>query len=337
MRIVLWLFMTLVLVSPLPGEDNPSRRPIPDPTSLASSNSLSLFVVSARPEKAGLRQLFKTALNGTDSQGGPASMGSLMSDVISRQNQQNLIMAALPLQWVRVDQPDSQGRLRTLTVLSVSGWQGMQALFYQGMLAGKVLETRRHRGEVIVLRPGWQNPEDLMVMARSQGSFVNCATPELARQTIDRLLDRPSPPGHGPLWDAYAGLCKTRDIYGAAVNRNGSLLRLISWAGRSITARIRREVGAQNFDRIVATVRVATLEAEVISDDQIDLELRFSTATPSQIDDLKMVWLTAQHELKSLDRLSQFRATPLPSGLLVNLSITGFRGDVSRFLGTLSL
>ena len=337
MRIFLRLLITLVLASPLLSEENPSRRTIPDPTWLAPSNSLSLFVVSARPEKAGLRQLFKTALSGTDSQDGQASLGSLMSDVISRQNQQNLIMAALPLQWVRIDQPDAQGRLRTLTILSVSGWQGIQALFYQGMLAGKVLETRRHRGEVIVLRPGWQNPEATMVMARSQGSFTNCATPDLAGQTIDRLLDRPSPSGRGPLWEAYAGLSKTKDIYGAAVNRNGSLLRLISWAGRGISARIRRDVGAPNFDRIVATVSLATLEAEVISDDQIDLELRFTTITPAQIDDLNLVWQAAQRELKSLDRLSQFRTTPLPSGLLVNLSITGFRGDVGRFLGTLSL
>lgn len=145
MRIFLLLLITLALASPLLSEENPSRRPIPDPTWLAPSNSLSLFVVSARPEKSGLRQLFKTALSGT----------SLMSAVISRQNQQNLIMASLPLQWVRIDQPDAQGRLRTLTVLSVSGWQGMQA----------------------------------------QGSFINCATPDLARQTIDRLLDRPSPSG----------------------------------------------------------------------------------------------------------------------------------------------
>lgn len=334
MPFVLICALWLMLMGPAPAQSS-----LPDPVFLGQGSSVSITVVRARPDDPGFRQLFRTALAGARSERGDHSMASALSGVLSQESQLSMVQAALPLQFVRVEQP-GEDRLRTTSAITVTGWRGLQSLVYNTLVTppdGGKPEVRHHRGEEIVLRPGWRDSRGPRVVARVRGTFLNCSTPDLARQAIDGLLSPPARPPQGPLWDAYSGLNPSRDVYGALLNRNGSLRQMLTWACGDELEPVRRKVGAEQFERVTSSVTTVAWEGEVVSDDRIDLDLSFTTAHPGQVAELSQVWEEIRQVLKGKGRLADYKLVRTPSGARVHLSLIGFREAVGDFLGTLKL
>ncbi len=312
--------------------------PLPDPTLLGQDDSVAILVVRARAEDSGFRQLFNTALEGARTQSGGSSMASALSGILSQKSQEALVNAALPLQWVRVDHPGPV--ITSTSAVTVSGWRGLQGLVHESLSStpdGHKFELRRYRGEEIVLRPGWRSSPGPRVLTRVKGSFINCSTPDLARRAIDRLLD-PSPrPPQGPLWVAYARLQGNQDVFGALVNQGGSLEHLLKWAGGGEFQKVRARLGPDRFDAALATVRLASWEADVVSDDRIDLELRLDLTSSSDVPEVSRIWEEIRLVLKARGRLADYSLTPLDSGVKVNVSLVGFQDGVRGALATMKL
>ncbi len=317
----------------------PAQSSLPDPACLGQGSSVSITVVRARPDDPGFRQLFRTALAGARSQQGEHSMASALSGILSQESQLSMVQAALPLQFVRVEQA-GEDRIRATSAITVTGWRGLQSVVYNTLVTppdGGKPEVRGHRGEEIVLRPGWRDSRGPRVVARVRGTFLNCSTPDLARQAIDGLLSPPAKRPQGPLWDAYARLNPSRDVYGALLNRNGSLGQMLTWACGDELEPVRRKVGVEQFERVTSSVTTVAWEGEVVSDDRIDLDLSFTTAHPGQVAELSQVWEEICQVLKGKGRLGDYKLVRTPSGAQVHLSLIGFREAVGRFLGTLKL
>lgn len=328
----------LCLLLWLAGRGSAQGIPLPDPTLLGQDDSVAILVVKARPEDLGIRQLLNTALAGARSQTGGSSMASALTGILSQKSQQALLRAALPLQWVRVDQPGKV--ITSTTAVTVTGWRGLQGLVYESLTGtpdGHRFELRQYRGEEIVLRPGWKVSKGPRVLARVKGSFINCTNPELARHAIDRFLDPSPAPPRGPLWDAYKQLRCDKDAWGALLNRDGSVEHLLRWAGGREFDRVRDSIGAERFERAVATVRSAAWEADVVSDDRIDLDLRLDTVSPGDVPEAARVWEEIRQVLKASGRLADYSLTCLDSGVQVHVSLVGFRSGVRGALSKMKL
>jgi len=311
---------------------------LPEPLWLGRSDHLSIMVARLRAEKPGLRQLILTAMAGDGQSSSGPSMATVLDGVLSQRSRQSIVLAALPLQWVRLDRADTRGRLLPVTALTLTGWKGLQSLAYNSMVLGDPsVKIHHHRGEAIYLRPGWQNPEEARVMTRARGTFLNCANLDLAREASDRLASPPSKKPSGPLWQTLATVSSEKDLYGAVINRQGVLLKLVLWAGGGVAGRVRDRFGPERFDRTASLVSQVTWEAEVVSDDRLELDLRFQTAGSQGVGELEQLWSEARQELSQEHRLGSLETSPLPGGIRVQLSVVGFRRYVAGFLESLRL
>lgn len=315
------------------------ERELPDPVLMGQSDSLAIFVVRARAEDSGFRQMLSTALRG--SQGASSgSLAGLMNTFLSLRSQEELVVSALPLQWVRVDRLGPDGKLLSNVAITLKGWRGFQALVYNALTAGpdgKPFEIRKYDGEDIILRTGWQNPLTRMVMARVRGTFLNCSTPDEARYLIDRLGGKDQHPLTGPLWDTYAAMPHDQDVYGAIVNRDGSLLKVMDWINARDTNLVRKAVGPERLNRVADLIHTAWFQADVVSDDRIDIEVRFMTAGKAQAEEVGAVVEDAREVLETGGRMGDFYLTTLPDGLKVGFSMIGFREFVKIYLGTVRI
>lgn len=332
-----FLKLLLVLGLLLPGR---AQETLPDPSTFGRSDSLAIFVVRARSEDNGFRQMLATAINGAQAQKGAPSLASFLSSFLSLRSQEEMLLAALPLQWVRVDSVGPDGRLLSNVAITLAGWRGFQTLIYNALTAGpegKPYDKRLHQGEEIVLRDGWQSPGARLVLARVKGTFLNCSTPDQARYQIDRLLGKDHSPLQGPLWQAYSQLAQDKDAFGVIVNRSGSLLKVLEWVNRADTQRVREKLGSERFERAAELVESASWEADVVSDDRIDIEVRFATAGRPQAEELALLLEEAREVLDQEGRMGDFYLTMTPEGVKIGFAMVGFHDLVSRYLGTVRI
>lgn len=312
---------------------------LPEPRLMGQSDSLSLVVVRARSEDAGFRQMLSTALQGA--QKSPSgSLAGLLSSFLSLRSQEEMVLSALPLQWVRVDRVGPDGKLLSNVAVTLKGWRGFQSLLYNALADGpdgKPYETRSYGGEEIVLRSGWQNPANRMVLSRVHGTFLNCPSPDEARYLIDRLSGKDQHALSGPLWLLWQHTPQDQDACGAIVNQQGMLQKTLDWVNPLDTARVREAVGAERLEQAIGLVQSVWWQADVVSDDQIDIVVRFQTAGKEQAEQVGAVVEQAREVLEAGGRMGDFYLTIQPDGLKVGFSMLGFRDRVGRFLGTVRI
>lgn len=329
--------LILVLLLALAGQAQVPE--LPDPILLGQSDSIAIFVARARAEDTGFRKMLATGIAGV--QGSDSgSLAAMLSGFLSLRSQEQMIVSALPLQWVRVDRMGADGKLVSNVAITLKGWRGFQSLLYNHLTDGpdgKPFETRSYGGEDIVLRTGWEKPSTRMVLARVQGTFLNCATPDDARYLIDRLGGQDQHELSGTLWQAYAGMPHDQDAYGAIVNRDGALLKVMFWINAAVTAEVRNSVGRERMDRVAALVRTVTWQADVVSDDRIDIQARFTTDGRAQTEEVAALVEDVREVLEAGGRMGEFYLTTQPDGLKAGFSMIGFRDTVSRYLSTVRI
>lgn len=339
-RLLLVIVLLGALALPAAGVEPPRRVQFPNPEQFLERESICLAVLQARPQDQGFRGLLAhvwKALNGRSSFTLPP-LYTLMLQAMGAGQEQEALLSFLPVQLIRVDRLGADGRPEPTFAVTVSGWPGLQGLFYSSLTAapnGTPFPTRRHRGETLVLRPGWEDPTRSQVLSRVNGTFLSCPTPDRARSLIENLAGPRSSPPQTALLYAAQRLDRSQDTYGVLVNRDGSLLTFLDWLNEVDMERVRQEVGKGEVDAAAARVRWMTWEGDVVSDDQVDLRVKFETDTPAGAEQAAEVLRKARGVMAKYNRAGHFQVGASGSRVDVLFSMIGFRSAVQSYVNSL--
>lgn len=320
------------------GAQEAPRTGFPAPESLLERDSIAVAVLRARADDAGFQALLANAWRTLKSRSAftlPPALLFTLSAMGNGQDEDGLL-SFLPAQIVRVDRLGPQGPEPTFA-FTVSGWQGLQGLFFSALAApgGKALPTREHRGQTIVLREGWEDPRKARVLSRVKGTFVSCPTPDRARGVIDLLSKPRSAPPQTSLLYAFQRLDASKDTYGALVNEKGSLMKFVEWTNEVDVERVRQEVGAAELDAAAAHARWMTWEGDVVSDDQVDLRVKFEADTADGAQQIADVLMKARTVLAKYNRAGHFQVGATGKQVDLYFSMIGFRQAVQAYVQNL--
>lgn len=309
-----------------------ARADLPDPRRMLDSGAVSLGVVRALPDDEAVRDLIKTAWAAV--QGRPAVKGSflsLLTGFLSSSTQEDMLLQLLPLQGVRIDGFDEQGRDRASFMLTAQGWRGLQTMYYNSLLNGpdgQPYPTEQVGAETVTVRvkPG-QTREEATVMARVGGTFYSFANLATAR----RLLGG-SPAVSGPLAAAWKRVDTSGDTFGAVINQNGSLGRFLAWINKRDYGRVRDVLGEEELTRALAGVRTMTWQGNMESSDAMLFQLRFQTASADAAEALESALSRARATLAEIGRVNDLQVTSLDTDVLVKVEMIGYRKMLTDYL-----
>ena len=305
---------------------------LPSPQVLMDSRAVSLGVVIARPEDNGFKQLFKTAWAAVQKRpGGGGGVIDMISGFLSKTAQENMLLGFLPFQMVRIDHFDEKGRDKASFMVTLSGWPGLQGLFYGTLLNGPdgtPYPTERVGNETVVVRPRPGQPkEDAGVVARVAGTFYSFAD----LTTAHRILEKKQ--GVNPeLMANLAGLNQDLDTYGVLLNRQDSLMRFLEWVNRRDFEVVRAAVGPDKLVNLFKHVDLVTWQGDLISDDRMDMQVRFRTDSPEQAEIMEEVLSTARTALAERGRTGDLQMTTVDNDVLVDIQFTGYRKMLTDYL-----
>lgn len=298
---------------------------------LLDSKTVSLGVVHARPDDEGFKSLFNTAWDSIKTRtGGSGSALDLVSNFLGRSST-NILMQFLPFQMVRIDHFDEQGHDKASFMLTLSGFQGLQGIFYSGLLNGpdgKPYETEKIGKEVVVIRakPG-QKREEALVVTRVQGTFYGFADLE----TAHRVLEKKTTPN--PDLAKNLGLVnQDQDTYGVLLNRQNSVLRFFEWANRRDFEAIKTAIGEEKLNKLFEHVTLVTWTGDLISDDRMDMQVRWRTDTPESCEALEDALSTARKTLAERGRTGEIRLTTVDTEVLLDIQFTGYRKMLQDYI-----
>lgn len=318
----------------------PKSANFPAPESFLERDSIAVAVLRVRAEDAGFRALLANAWQQLRSRSAFTLPPALLFTLNAMGNGQEKegLLSFLPAQMVRVDRLGAEGVPEPTFAFTVSGWQGLQGLFFSALASGsdgQPLPTRQHRGQTIVLREGWEDPSQSRVLSRVKGTFLSCPTPDRARTLIDRMGKPSSAPPQTSLLYAFQRLDATKDTYGALVNEKGSLMRFLVWLNEVDMERIATEVGREEIDAAAAHARWMTWEGDVVSDDQVDLRVKFEADTPDGARQIADVLMKGRGVLARYNRAGHFQVGATGRQVDVFFSMIGFRQAVQAYVQTL--
>jgi hypothetical protein len=339
---VLWLLlvalaMLLMLTRPARAADSPTHLEIPQPWVFLNPDSISFAVVHARPDDEGVRALLDTAWNGLKSSNSPATSGfmGILLRVIQG-DRSNALLSFLPLQMVRVDSLDPETGLPHPTLaVTVSGWGGLQTPLYAVMSRdkdGKAYPTRDLEDATLVLREGWQDPTRSHVLTRVKGTWVSFPSVEKAERAVKALANPNPVRPKGELVDLLGTLDTERDTYGVLLNRQGSLLKFLSWLNKGEVERATAVVGQERMDRVVSKVSSMTWEGDLRSDDEMNFQLRFHTESPEARKELNALMKDVREVLNGLGRAGEMKTTGIGNELHVDFTMVGYRAMVADYI-----
>jgi hypothetical protein len=305
---------------------------LPEPSVLLDSKAVSLGVVHARPDDTGFKELFKTAWGAVQKRpGGTGNVIDMIGGFLSRTAQENMLLGFLPFRMVRIDHFDEKGRDRASFMVTLSGWPGLQGLFFATLLNGpdgKPYPTERVGNEVVVIRvrPG-QAREDAGVVARVGGTFYSFADLEIARRILENKQ------GVNPELSAnLAALNQEMDTYGVLLNRQNSLLRFLEWVNRRDFEVAKASVGGEKMVNLFDHVELVTWQGDLISDDRMDMQVRFRTDSPEQAEAMEEVLSTVRQALAEKGRTGDLQMTTVENDVLVDIQFTGYRKMLTDYL-----
>ena len=305
---------------------------LPAPTVLLDSRAVSIGVVHARPEDAGFQQLFKTAWGAMrQRKGGGGSFLDLLSTFLSHSTQESMLLGMLPFQGVRIDHFDEKGHDRASFMVTLSGFQGLQGLFYNTLLRGPdgaSYPTERIGKDTLVIRPKPGQPkEEAPAVARVDGTFYSFADQE----TAHRILEHKQ--GQNPdLTRIFQQLDQQQDTYGVLLNRQDSLYRFFNWVNRRDFESVRQAVGEEKLLNCFRHVEYCTWQGDLISDDRMDMQVRFRADSIENAEVLENVLTTARQALAAQGRMGETQMATVDQDVLVSLQFTGYRKMLTDYL-----
>jgi hypothetical protein len=309
------------------GEPN-----LPSPTVLLDSRAVSIGVVHARPDDSGFQQLFKTAWGAMRlRKGGGGSFLDLLSGFLSHSTQESMLLGLLPFQGVRIDHFDDKGRDRASFMVTLAGFQGLQSLFYNTLLRapdGKTYPTVQIGRETLVIRPKPGQPqEEAGSVARVQGTFYSFADQETARRILEKKQGQ-----NAELSRIFQLLDQQQDTYGVLLNRQDSLYRFFDWVNRRDFENVRVAVGEEKLLNCFRHVDYCTWQGDLISDDRMDMQVKFRADSPQNAEVLEEVLTTARQALALQGRMGDLQMTTIDQEVLLSLQFTGYRKMLTDYL-----
>lgn len=325
--LALMLTAAVGAVPPPKGTD-----PMPPISIMLDAKTVSLGVVHARPDDEGFKSLFGTAWEALKSRtGGSGSALDLVASFLGR-SATNMLIQFLPFQFVRIDHFDDQGRDKPSYMVTLSGFQGLQGIFYGTLLTGpdgKPFETEKIGKETVVIRakPG-QKREEALVLARVNGTFYGFADLETAHRVLEKKT------AANPDLTKTLGLVnQEQDTYGVLLNRQNSVLRFFEWANRRDFEAIKTSIGEEKLNKLFEHVTLVTWTGDLISDDRMDMQVRWRTDSAESSEALEEALSVARKTLADRGRTGEIRLTTVDTEVLLDIQFTGYRKMLQDFLG----
>jgi len=327
--------LLVLLVSAVAWADPPKPPPaadkMPPITMLLDAKTVSVGVVHARPEDEGFKSLFATAWDSIKTRtGGSGSALDMISSFLGRSTT-NILLQLLPFQMVRIDHFDDKGNDKPSFMVTMSGFQGLQGIFYAGLLNdkdGKPYETERIGKETVVIRAKpEQKREEAMVLARVDGSFYGFADLETAHRVLEKKAT-PNP----ELTKTLALVNQDQDTYGVLLNRQNSVLRFFEWVNRRDFEGVKVAVGEEKLNKLFEHVTLVTWQGDLISDDRMDMQVRWRTDAPEMAEQLEDVLSVARKALADRGRTGEIRITTVDTEVLLDIQFTGYRKMLQDYI-----
>jgi len=337
-RLSAWLGLFILALSTTAlSEGSQSRLAIPEPAIFVGPDSVSFLVVRATPEDEGFRALFDTAwksLSGARGGGNnwiyQAILGKLQGE------DSNAFSALLPAQFVRVDAlPEGATEPHPTTVTTVSGWPGLQSIWYlaQGKGTDGAFPTEELGGDAtLILRDGHDDPTRGRVLTRLDGSIASFPTVKSARYAVTRYAKNDTSSANPRMQSLLEGLDPTKDTYGVLINERGSALRMLRWLNKYDVSRAEQELGEERARKVFDQILSLTWEGDLVSDDEMKLLLKFQTASPDARKEVAAMLKDVREVLAGYGRAGKMEITGLDNELFVNFELTGYKQMLTNYI-----
>ena len=319
------------------AETSSSRLQIPDPALFLTPDTVSFTVIRVMPEDEGFKSLFDTAWKAVSGVKGAGS--NFLYRAILRKIQggeSNAFHALLPAQFVRVDSlPKGSLNPTPTTATTVSGWPGLQQLWYLGQSNGDdgtPFETEDLENSTLIFRDGWKDPTRARILTNLDGTIVTFPTPEKARYTAERHAKGQTGSPTKQFNELLSSIDRNRDTYGVVVNRRGSMLKLFRWLNKSDVAVAEQAVGKEKMDSILREVQSMTWEGDLVSDNEVKLVLKFQTTSPQARKNLASMFKDVRKVLNQYGRVGRLQATGKGNDLYMNVRMLGHREMLVNYI-----
>jgi hypothetical protein len=311
------------------AEGSRSRLEIPNPAIFISPDAVSFLVVRATPEDQGFQSLFDTAwesMNGAKGGGNnwiyKAILGKLQGE------DTNAFSALLPAQFVRIDAlPEDATDPYPTTVTTVSGWPGLQSIWYLAQSKGPDgnFPVEELSDATLILRDGHEDPSRGRVLTRLNGSIASFPTAARARHAVKRFAENDATSPNSQLEELLSTLDPDADTYGVLLNDRGSALRMLRWLNKYDVTRAEQSIGVERTQRLFNEILSITWEGDLVSDDEMKLLLRFQTTSPEARKEVAVMLKDVREVLAGYGRAGKMEITGLDNELFVKFQMTGYR------------
>lgn len=332
------LFGLLLALSAVSLADrSTSRLTLPEPKVFLTPDTVSLFVVRADPEDRAFRDLFNTAWEVLS---GPRGAGrNWIYQVILGKIQgedSNTLSSLLPAQFIRIDSMDDNSEEPSpTTATTVSGWPGLQALWYRAQGKGdngEKFPTVELGDATLILRDGYQDPTLGRVLTKLDGTIASFPSPRLARYAVKRWSDNVTESPDEEMESLLSSIDTDHHTYGVLFNRSGSVVKFLRWLHKGDVGKAEAAVGKERFERVTKEVRSMTWEGDLITDNELQLAIRFRTNSPQARADLADMLKDIKNVLDEYGRAGDMETTGLDNELHVDFRLVGHKGMLKRYI-----
>lgn len=325
--------------TPVRADESTSRLEIPNPAIFLNPDTVSFFVVRADPDDEAFRALFRTAWQALS---GPRGAGSnwIYKAILTKIQGENAsgLSSLLPAQYVRIDSMKEQD-LEPLptTSTTVTGWPGLQALWYKAQEKGsdgQDLPTVELGDAVLILRDGYQDPTKGRVLTKLDGTIATFPSENLARLAVKRWVSKAAQSPDPEMQELLASLDTDHHTYGVLFNKRGSVVNFLRWLHKGDVAKAEQAVGPERFARVTRQVLSMTWEGDLLSDNELQLAIRFRTTSSQARQELAAMLKDIRDVLDEYGRAGKMESTGVDNELFVDFRLVGHKEMLTRYIET---
>jgi hypothetical protein len=336
-RVFLLGLLLLSLGAKALADNSTSRLKIPEPKIFLTPDTVSLFVGRADPEDEAFRSLFDAAwevLSGPRGAGRNWIYRIILSKIHGEES--NALSSLLPAQYVRIDSMDDNAdEPSPTTATTVSGWPGLQALWYSAQGKGDdgvKFATVELADATLVLRDGYQDPTLGRVLTKLDGTIASFPSQRLARYAVKRWAEDDTSSPNEEMEALLSSIDTNHHTYGVLFNQRGSVVKFLRWLHKKDVGKAEAAVGKERFSRVTKDVLSMTWEGDLLSDNELQLAIRFKTTTPEAREELAGMLKDIRDVLDEYGRAGEMEATGLANELYVDFKLVGHKGMLKRYI-----
>ena len=319
------------------ADNSTSRLKIPEPKLFLNPDTVSLFVVRANPDDDAFRALFNTAW---ESLSGPRGAGSnwIYRAILAKiqGEDSNALSSLLPAQYIRIDSMgEGASEPWPTTATTVSGWPGLQALWYRAQGkgdGGEDLPTEELGDATLILRQGSEDPTLGRVLTKLDGTIASFPSARLARYAVKRWVKNDTQSPDPEMESLLSSIDTNHHTYGVLFNQRGSVVKFLRWLHKGDVGKAEAAVGTERFERVTKEVLSMTWEGDLLSDNELQLAIRFRTTSPKAREELTTMLKDIRAVLDEYGRAGKMEATGLDNELYVDFRLVGHKGMLKRYI-----